>query len=152
MDSLKPLMFYVDLFQKKADDALQWVNKQRTISKIGIYSVICSFGVLIGHNVISRLYRRYGKKYPIAPGLIGMPYFGSFFALMLYDQKELNHELLPSYGALTLYKMGQQDIMLINDLNIFKFIMKSDYCVNRTPQMVCKLMCCVTCNCQLTKE
>ena len=109
-----------------------WFNSQSTGYKWGIAG-LASLLAGVGYNLVTRFYRRYVCHYP--PGLIGVPYFGSFLSMLMYSPEYFNNTLLPSYGPLSMHKFGSVKILTIHDYNLVKAIFCSDHCFGRPPQI-----------------
>lgn len=134
---------YLDLIKRTIEKSWEWINKQPRERRLLVYSgigcLVCVSTIFL-HNIGSHLYRKYGKKYAMPPGMIGIPYFGSLFtAMIMYNQEYFNHNILPSYGPLTLFKMGQSYSLVINDCNLYKCFMSSKYCIDRPPLFTCNV-------------
>ena len=94
-------------------------------------SGICVSVVLL-RNVFNRIYRKI-YKYP--PGLFGIPYFGSFFTLAAYGDDKFYTKLMPKYGPIAMFNVGNTSMICINDANLIQTMYNSNYCLKRPQPM-----------------
>lgn len=102
--------------------------------KFSLATGIC-LSLLLLRNVFNRIYRRI-YKYP--PGLFGIPYFGSFFTLAAYGDDKFYTKLIPKYGPITMFDVGNTSMISINDANLIQTMYNSNYCLQR-PQLMTQL-------------
>ena len=96
----------------------------KSVAKVAGISTI----LLIGDRIYRHLSRKY-NKYP--PGLFGIPYFGSLFTFVYYDEWNLAVNILPHYGPITMHNMGNTKTITIHDYNIAKTMLESSHCNSR---------------------
>ena len=111
---------------------VNWYKNRTGIQRWLIGASGFSVTVLASHRLFSYLSRKNNKQ---PPGLIGIPYFGSFFTLAYYGEEKFSRSLLPSYGPITMHKIGTTKILTINEINLIKAIIGSQYCALRPPQL-----------------
>lgn len=92
---------------------------------------LCTF---IGFHLYNRS-RYYNKRKLFAgcsspPKMLGIPYFGSLFTI-LYYKSDFNLTILPKYGPLCGYSIGNGDFICLNDINIGQTVLSHKCCVDR---------------------
>ena len=108
------------------------IQKLSTLQRWVVAFSAFNTAVLVTHKVFSYLSRK-NHKYP--PSLLGIPYWGSFFTFAYYGEKAFIQSLLPSYGPITMHKIGRTNILTINETNLIKTIIGSEYCALRPWQL-----------------
>ena len=111
---------------------LNWFQSLPTLQRWIVGITAFNTTILITHRLFSYLSRKI-HKYP--PGLYGIPYFGSFFTFGFYGEEKFTQSLLPSYGPITMHKIGITNILTINEVNLIKVIIGSEYCALRPWQL-----------------
>ena len=81
-------------------------------------------------------YRR--RRNHLVPAIIGMPYFGSFFAFGYYGPK-FNTTVLPKHGAIISHFLTSNEFITINDVYLAQMVLKHGACHER-PEALNKLV------------
>ena len=111
----------------KGSPWLTWLSQFSPLTQKLIIGTSVTFSLLIVHQVYSKFYC---WKNRVPPGLFGVPYFGSMFTLMVF-QKRFHSKILPKYGPITYYKIGQTEMLTLNDALLIQTIFKHETCRNR---------------------
>ena len=124
-------------WQKLVSDVTKDPKLIDFLKKWSLATGIC-LSILLLRSMYHRIYRKI-CKYP--PGLFGVPYFGSLFAVAAYGDDKFYTKLLPKYGAITMFQLGNTNMISINDVNLIQTMYNSQYCLKRPQAMteVCSL-------------
>ena len=99
---------------------------KRYIIGSGLTYVGYSLYLLIRRAVFN--YRR--SRRHLVPAIVGMPYFGSFFALGYYGPK-FNTKVLPKHGPIVSHFLTSKEFITINDVYLTQMILKHSACIER---------------------
>ena len=101
------------------------------LQKCSLATGVC-VSLLLLRNIFHRVYRKI-YKYP--PGLFGIPYFGSFFTVAFYQDDYFLSKILPKYGPITMFRIGNTNMISINDATLVQTILEHKASTERPPQL-----------------
>ena len=117
----------------------RWIKQLEIFEQLQAQPLF-KYSLMANGTILSLLSFRYliakikRRKNMYVPSMIGIPYFGSVFAMIFYGNPKWNQTILPSYGPICSHSIGTLEFITINDINLVKEIFANTLSYNR-PKM-----------------